>query len=151
VSSPDFELKCPIATDQLEVGAVGGNQASAVRPRRESDEHVKVQVLQFVRRKAFVGLNLPQDLARLEPASRSLRRAEGFGSWIPAYAGMTAPEKALGVQQRHPRENGGPPWARSDSQFCRRCLGRSQTEVLGDLCAQKPLNAEFTETLWPQC
>jgi hypothetical protein len=29
--------------------------------------------------------------------------------------------------------------------------GRNQTDVLGDLYAEKPLNTEFTETLWPQC
>jgi len=64
---PYFELKFPVGADHFKIGAVGGNQPGTVRPRRERDEHVEMQIAQLVRCEAFICVHLPQQPARLQP------------------------------------------------------------------------------------
>ncbi len=64
---PQFEMKSAVAVDQLKIGAVGSDQPSSVRPRRERDEHIKMQVAQLVRREPFIRVNFSQYLARFQP------------------------------------------------------------------------------------
>ena len=44
---PNLQFECAILVDQLEVGAVGGNQRCAVRAGGERNQHVKVEVTQL--------------------------------------------------------------------------------------------------------
>ena len=64
---PQLDKDFSITIDQLEIGAVGSDEAGAVRPRGERDQYVEMQIAQFVRREPFIRVYLPQDLTRLQP------------------------------------------------------------------------------------
>ena len=70
LSGPYFKLELAIAIDHLEIGAIGGNQASAVGSGREGDQHIEIHVAKFVWGKSFFCADLRQQLSRLQPIPR---------------------------------------------------------------------------------
>src|SRR6266568_3607554 len=55
------------AVNHLEIGPVCGDQPGAVGSRGECNQHIEMQIAQFVRCEAARGTKFPQDLARLQP------------------------------------------------------------------------------------
>jgi len=64
---PYFEPKSTVGANHLEIVAVGGDQPGAVRPGRERDQDVEMQVTQLIRREAFIGVDSTQHPAGFEP------------------------------------------------------------------------------------
>jgi len=64
---PNFQEEFAVLMNQLEVSAVGGDQASSVRPGGKSDQHIEMQITELFRSEAFVSMNLCQQLARFQP------------------------------------------------------------------------------------
>ncbi len=64
---PYFELESAVAANHLEVSPVRGDETRAVGSRCQRDEHVEVQVSEFVGSVVMLGAHLGQNLARLQP------------------------------------------------------------------------------------
>src|SRR5271157_6430461 len=66
-SCPYFQLEFAMAVDQFEIGAVGSDEACAMRSRSQGNKHIEMQVAQFLRVKSAVRADLRQQLSRLQP------------------------------------------------------------------------------------
>src|SRR5580692_12232822 len=64
---PDLELEIAVAANQFEVIPVGGDEGSAVRADRQSNQHFEVKIAQLMRFKAMIRANLRQNSARFNP------------------------------------------------------------------------------------
>src|SRR5271165_3304758 len=73
-SRPYFELELAMVVDQLEIGAVGGDEAGTVRPRCQGDEHIEMQVAQVLSGESFIGTNLRKQLSRFQPVPHRRRK-----------------------------------------------------------------------------
>ena len=64
---PDFHLEVPIGADQLEIGAIAGDQTRAAGASGQGDQDVEVQVAEFMGLKALVIPDFCKDYAGFKP------------------------------------------------------------------------------------
>ena len=65
---PDFQLEAAVFADELEVGAVGRDEAGAVGADGQGDQHIEVEIAEFARSKPLWALIF----ARSRPDSSQL-------------------------------------------------------------------------------
>lgn len=71
---PNFQFDLAITIDQFEILPICSDETGAMRASGESDENVGMKVAQFSRRKAVIGTNTEEYLARFQPIL--LRRSQ---------------------------------------------------------------------------
>jgi Protein of unknown function DUF262 len=112
---PGFQLEIPIIADQFEVVTIGSDQPRPMRPGRQRNQHIEVQIAELVRLKALVGSDLRQDLPGFQPAFLCWRqnRSALFNRLhkLPL-RGNRRPAPKL---RQHHRRVPYPPWAASQA------------------------------------
>ena len=66
---PDFQLEVAVFTDELEVGAIGRDEAGAVGANGQGDQHIEVEIAEFARLEAFMGVDFCKEPAGLKPVA----------------------------------------------------------------------------------
>jgi hypothetical protein len=64
---PDFKLEIPVFANQFEAGAVGCDEACAVRAGGESDQDIEVEFAELARLEALVSVDFRQEPAGFQP------------------------------------------------------------------------------------
>lgn len=93
---PDFQLEAAVFADELEVGAVGRDEAGAVGADGEGDQHVEVEIAELARFEASFGIDFCEELAGLEPVvgcggEGGVVSFEGFENFLIIERGGSTP------------------------------------------------------------